>query len=268
MDQFYLSLRFFVTNYKILHNMVMNCPAIQFYDFWQNMTEYIIHFMERKHHVFLLDYNGTVEDVKCVDGIYIFPDSTSVFDVTARSYGEYKYELWEVSILLGFFYGKILGCPRSELAVKFNSASIRLEIFDTPPGFYGVKLGNCKLLFTTTYVAPDLTEHTLYTVYASGVYRVIRVKNPVTLSLDILPTLRSLKGLPTALGVIALSDSTLVFDGGKITPFAVIGAALCVLDGNGGSTDLYYREMLFKVSLKNETATLLTPLSLIKTSKI
>ena len=223
--------------------------------------------MERKYRVFLLDSECKINDTIPDDGICIFPDSTSPADVTAHSFGERKYEVWEISLLLGFIYRNVFGYPCTEISVDFDNKLIKIEIFDTPHGFCGLNVDKCKLLFTSCYTAHDLTEHTIYTVSVGEIYRIIPVKNPEAISVDIFSALRIVKGLPLAVSTVVLSDTNLFCAANKFNPYAVVGAAKCILKNNDGEVTLFYNNAKFVVSVRDETATLLTSANLLKINK-
>ncbi len=233
------------------------------------MTEYIISLLERKHSVFILPANGRISECIASDGVAIVPDSVSPYDVTVQALGTRSYREWELRMLLGFFYRSLLGYPLCELSVAVDGVPMTLEIFDTPHGFAGLCVNRCKLLYTSVYTAPDLTEHTLYTVLSGGIYRVLRVKNSDTFRPEILSTLRTVRGLPTASSAIALSNEKIILNAGeKISPYALTAAALASTSDGEGGVSLTYGETKFSVLLNGDSSTVLAPASLLKINKI
>lgn len=271
----------------------MNCKAIRFFDFWRNMTEYIISFLGKNHSVILVGADEKIEDAAIGAGIFIIPDSNSAFDVTARIVGGICYGESELLMLLGFFYKRLLGYPKCELSLSVDKEAKRLELFDTPTGYAGFCIKKCKLLCTSVYVAPDLTEHKLYTAFADGIYRIIHVKSPEGLQPEILSTLRTLKGLPTARDVVGLCDGRLVYPrSDNQAPYYAASAALTLSDENERESNTYdesdtYDESKriksvsnenervitcdrneYRVVINGDRATVLAPASLLKINKI
>ncbi len=233
------------------------------------MTEYIISFLKGRHSVYILPADCKTEDYRHLNGVLVIPDSASAFDVVAKTVGEGVYEKWELTMLLSYFYKSCLGYPLCELSLQINGEVVSLELFDTPPNLTGLKLEKCKLLYTTSYTAPDLTEHTVYTASVGDIYRVLPVKSGEGFRPEILSTLRTVSRLPTALCAIGASDGEILLPAGqRATPRIVVAAALAAeaqLKEQGSFTS---DGLEFFVSQRDDTYTVLAPAALLKINEL
>lgn len=233
------------------------------------MTEYTISFFGMRHTLLLLSSTDNPTLIDRERGLAIIPDSRAAEDTVAVSVGRGKYTVWEGKILLSYFFREVMGYPKSELAVRMDDAVFNVEIFDTPHHIARYNMTKCKLLSTFCYTAPDLTEHTLYTVFCDGIYRVILAEGDGTFRPEILPGLRVINGLPTASSALAVQNGAIILPPHeRLTPSHIISAALSLTNGGQGSVRLSFGDTVFTVEIDTDGATLFTPVSLINSYKM
>lgn len=233
------------------------------------MTEYTISFFGLRHTLLLL---SATDAPICPDrerGLLIIPDSRAGEDVTAVSFGREKYTVWEGKMLLSFFFREIMGYPHCELSVRMDDAVFEVRIFDTPRHFATFSVEECKLLSTFDYTAPDLTEHTLYTVLCDCVYRVVHAHGDAVFRSEILPTIRVVRGLPTAHSALAVYNGAILLPHGeRLTPYHVISAAISLLGGTDGQVGVSCGDLTLSVVLTGGSATLFAPVSHTNSNKM
>ena len=232
------------------------------------MTEYIISLFKRSYSVMLPDADENVRTLTSDRGVIISPTPIPFYDVFATTVGGENIKDWELLMLLSFFYRQLLGYPLCQISLLVDERPVNLELFDTPHGYTGVICNNCKLLYTSEYTEPTLSVHTVYTVLADRMYRVIRVKDPTLVRGDLLSGIRILKGMPTADISIAVSQGcALFFSSTGVTPGAVSAAALVLADG-GPVSLLSVNDVEYRVEFVGLDTRILTPASLVRVNKI
>lgn len=233
------------------------------------MTEYTISFFGMRHTLLLLCATDNPLAIDRERGLAIIPDSHAVEDITAISLGRQRYSLWEGKILLSYFFRTVMGYPDCELLVRMDETLFTVQIFNTPHHSsvcYGIK---CKLLSTFCYTSPDLTEHTLYTIFCDSVYRVVLVNGDGIFRTEMLPELRVVKGLPNATAALAVQNGVILLPHGeRLTPHHVICAAVALARGCEGVVELSNDGTAFTVTIDPDGATLFTHVSLINSYKI
>lgn len=233
------------------------------------MTEYTISFFGLRHTLLLLSATDNPARIDRERGLAIIPDSRATDDIVAVSLGREKYTVWEGKMLLSYFFRHVMGYPDCELSVRIDDITFEVRIFDTPCHFAAFSAEKCKLLSTFNYTAPDLTEHTLYTVMCDGVFRVVHANGDAVLRPEILPTLRVVKGLPTAHLALAVQNRAIILPHGEgLTPYHAIAAALSLFHGANGRVELSYGDLPLSVTLSDGGATLLTPASHTNSNKM
>ena len=152
-------------------------------------------------------------------------------DVTALAPTAEMREPWRVLLLLGFYYSKLCGYPRSTLDVDLSGKRYELEIFDTPPHYIGIRLPKCKQLSTIIYTTPDLNEHRLHTVLSDGLCRVLELGNSHSFHPSVLSDVQTLRGEPIAREAVALIGNNVVpAPDCAIRPSLLVAAAVCHSD--------------------------------------
>ena len=233
------------------------------------MKEYIISALGEIHSVLLLACGEDAPYLTRDRAIAILPDSRSVSDVVAKDVGRIPYTDWKIRFILSYFFRTALGYPSCELFGEVDGRQINLEIFDTPLGVCEYRCERCKLLCTSRYVAPDRTEHTIYTVDSGAAVRVIHAENADNFSQNLLPDLKAIAGLPFApYAVCICRDRQTLTDGAQPCPQHLISAAFTCVKENGESLELFSCGVSYTVAFYDGAAFLRTPATLVEVKQI
>ena len=171
---------------------------------------------------------------------------------------------WRLAFLLDFFYRAVLGYPKCTLEVNAEGRTLEVEICDTPSHLARINLPKCKLLSTIMHRMPDLTEHTVHTVYSSGIYRIIPICCRECFRTSVLSELRLISGLPNALAGVGLSDGAVVLsDSVSVTPSLIAAAAVCHPDFSIGGVTLTALDVGYTVVDCGSFTSVYTPAALI-----